>query len=128
MKVSEAALKYYPGGEPDPKERVLRYLEEHGDEVFTYRDEGLLRALDMKASTLSWVLWWLYQNDYIGRETVGRRVMFGSRGAIAELRRKLGREKIDAFARARANAERIRVRAGKVGALELLDAVREGEG
>lgn len=125
MRVREAAQKYFPTPVSDLKARVLDYLEQHEDEVFTYRDDTLLKALDVKQSTLSWVLWWLYQNRYIDREEVGRRMFFGAYKAIAELRRTLGRDKADAFARAKANAERIRARAGDIGVVELLDAVRE---
>ncbi len=126
MRIAEAARKYSPGPLTDLKTRVIEHFDAHPGEVFTYRDEALLAALDAKASTLRWVLWWLYQNRHIDREEVGRRVFFGSFAAIAAFRSGLKGDKAgDAFARARANAERIRAREGDIGVLELLDAVRE---
>lgn len=103
---------------------MLQHLEEHSDEVFPFRDEHLVRSLGVKPSALGWTLWWLHQNGYIDKQEVDGRVYFGSRRAIADLRRRLGLTKEDPFQRARANRDRIWARAGNIDVLELLDAVR----
>jgi DNA-binding IclR family transcriptional regulator len=103
---------------------VLRFLEEHPDDVFPYRDQQLARSLEMKVSALSFTLWDLHRQGLIDKQEVDDRVYFGSRRAISELRSRLGLTKQDPFQRARANAERIRARTGNIDVLELLDAVR----
>lgn len=106
------------------KAKVLRHFEEHSDQVFPYRDEELAHALNVKTSALSFTLWGLYREGLIDRETADGKVYFGSRHAVAELRRRLGLTKEDPFQKARDNAERIRAREGNVNTLELLDTVR----
>lgn len=124
MKVTELARRG-PGSALSPLQaRILEYLEAHGDEAFPYRDEQLTRSLGVKPSALGWTLWWLHQNGYIDREEVAGKVYFGSRRAIANLRRRLGLTKPDPFQRARANAERIRATTGNIDVVELLDAIR----
>lgn len=124
MKVAELAKQHARSPLPPLAAKVLEYLDKHSDEVFPYRDEGLIHALGIKASALSWTLWWLHQNELIDKEEVGGKVYFGSRRAITDLRGRLGLTKLNPFERARANAERIRARIGNINTLELLDAVR----
>lgn len=123
MKVAELASSRRGSLSP-LKMKVLQYLEEHEDEVFPNYDRDLARSLGLKVSALNWTLWWLHRNGFIDREEAGGKLYFGSRGAVADLRRRLGLTKRDPFQRARANAERIRARTGNVSVLELLDAVR----
>lgn len=124
MKVAEL-VRSRRGSRLSPlKMRVVQYLEEHEDEVFPYYDRELARSLGVKLSALSWTLWWLYRNGLIDREEADGKLYFGSRRAVADLRRRLGLTKQDPFQRARANAERIRARTGNFSVLELLDAVR----
>jgi len=123
MKVAELA-RSRRGSLSPLKMKVLQHLEEHEDEVFPNYDRDLARSLDVKVSALNWTLWWLHHNGFIDREEADGKLYFGSRRAVADLRRRLGLTKQDPFQRARANAERIRVRTGNVSVLELLDAVR----
>lgn len=106
------------------KEKILRYLQEREDEVFSYRDEKLTRDLGIKPSAQSFPLWSLANEGLIDKEEVGGRVYFGSHRAVAALRRRLGIEALDPFALVLANAERIRSRLGVLSAAELLDEVR----
>ena len=110
------------------KRKVLRYLEEHSDEVFTYRDLQIARELDLKPSAQGFTLWVLHRDGLIDKEEVNGKVYFGSRRAISELRRRLGLEKSDPFERAKANADRIRRRSGNVSVTDLLYGVRESAG
>jgi len=125
MKVTELA-KHRRGSSLSPlKAKVLRYLEEHGDEVFPYRDGRLARALGVKLSALNFTLWVLHRDGLIDKQEVDGKVYFGSLSAIADLRAKLGIEPPrDPFERARVNLERIRSRVGDVDTTALLDAVR----
>jgi len=125
MKVTELA-KHHRGSTLSPlKAKVLRYLEEHGDEVFPYRDGRLARALGVKLSALNFTLWVLHRDGLIGKQEVNGKVYFGSLSAAAELRAKLGIEAPrDPFERARVNLEHIRSQVGNINTLELLDAVR----
>lgn len=124
MKVSALASRPRQGPLPPLAARVLQHLEAHPDEVYSYRDESLARSLDVKVTALNWTLWWLHRHGFIDREKVDGRIYFGCRRAVAELCRRLGIERSDPFQRARANAERIRLRVGNVGSLEFLDALR----
>lgn len=124
MKVANVVRQRRGTALPPLKAKALRYLEEHSDEVFPYRDENLCRALGIGPSALHWTLWWLHRNGFIEKEKVDGRVYFGSRRAIANLRRRLGVAKPDGFQRAKANAARIRSRVGNIDVLELIDAVR----
>lgn len=124
MKVSVLLGQRSKGPLPPVPAQVLDYLEAHPDEVYPYRDQRLARSLGIKVSALNWTLWGLHQRGLIDREKVGRRIYFGSRRAITDLRRRLGIERPDPFQRARANAERIRARVGNIDTRELLDAVR----
>jgi Mn-dependent DtxR family transcriptional regulator len=124
VKVSEISRREGQGPISPLKAKVLRFLEEHPEEVFPYRDEQLARSLGVKVSALSFTLWDLHRQGLIDKEQVDGRVYFGSRQAIRELRSRLGLTIEDPFERARANAERIRARTGNIDVLELLDAVR----
>ena len=107
------------------KRKVLRYMEDHDDEVFAYRDLQLARELELKPSAQGFTLWALHRDGFIDKEEVDGKVYFGSRRAIGELRRRLGLEKRDPFERAKTNAERIRQRTGNFSVAELLRAVRD---
>jgi hypothetical protein len=106
------------------KARILRYLQEHEDEVFSYRDEKLAKDLGVKISALSYPLWSLHSEGLIEREKLGGRVYFGSHKAVAALRKRLGMASLDPFARALANRGVIQARTGVLSAVELLDEVR----
>jgi hypothetical protein len=109
------------------KAKVLRFLEEHPDEVFPYRDRQLAASLGIKVSALSFTLWTLHREGLIDKQEVNGRVCFGSRRAITELRNRLGLTKQDPWERARVNRDRIWARTGNIDVLELLDAVRGRE-
>ncbi|HVP04231.1 MAG TPA: hypothetical protein VMT90_01005 [Dehalococcoidia bacterium] len=124
MKVTDIARRN-EGSDLSPlKARVAAYLEQHADEVYPYRDERLAKALGIKPSALNFTLWALQRDGVIDKEKVGRKVYFGCRTAIADLRKRLGHGRRDPLERARANAARIEQRSGRVDAIELLDAVR----
>ena len=106
------------------KSKVMRFLEEHSDEVFAYRDRQLAASLGVKLSALSFTLWMLHREGLIAKQEVDGRVYFGSKQAITDLRRRLGLTKEDPWERARANRDRIWARTGNIDVLELLDAVR----
>ena len=123
MKVAEVARRRRSGLSP-LKARVLEQLEAHADEVYGYRDEQLARGLGVKVSALSFTLWALHHDGLIDKEEVGGKVYFGSRAAIAELRKRLGQKEDDPFRRARLLREQIFRRTGNIDVIELLDAVR----
>lgn len=125
MKIADLASRRHRGGLSPLKTRVLQYLQNHSDEVFSYRDERLAKHLSMKVSAFSFTLWALHRDGLIEKQEVDRKVYFGSARAIADLRAKLGiAPPEEPFGRARANLERIRARVGNINTRELLDAVR----
>ena len=90
-KVTEVLGKYKL---PPLQQKVITYLQGHKDEVFSYMDKGELSQLIKHSGSPSGVgfaLWALDQRGLIDRERLGRRVYFGSKEAIAELR-KTGRK------------------------------------
>lgn len=123
MKIHDAVSRRRSSA-PPLRDRVLRYLNEHADEVFTYRDEQLVESLSVKPSGLSFTLWTLHRDGLIDKEEIDGKVFFGTRAAIAELRSQAGRPEDDPWERARRNMEAIRARAGNIDVLELLDEVR----
>ena len=106
------------------KERVLRFLDAHPDEVFSYRDEQLWRELGVKASALSFTLWSLEREGLIEKQKVSGKMYFGTPAAVADVRRRLGLTKEDPLDRARALRDRIWARTGDIDVVELLDSVR----
>jgi hypothetical protein len=124
VKVEQVARRKGRGSLSPLKSNVLRFLEEHSDEVFSYRDQQLARSLGVKLSALSFTLWELHRQALIDKEQVNGKVYFGCRRAIAELRSRLGLTRQDPWERARANRDRIWARTGNIDVLELLDAVR----
>jgi hypothetical protein len=124
VKVAQLARHEGQGPLSPLKSKVLRFLEEHSDEVFSYRDQQLARSLGVKLSALSFTLWALHRERLIEKQEVSGKVYFGSRRAITELRSRLGLTKQDPWERARANRDRIWARTGNIDVLELLDAVR----
>ena len=124
MKVADVARRTKGSALSPMKARVAAYLEEHSDEVYPYRDDRLAKALGVKQSALNFTLWALQRDGVIDKEKVGSKVFFGSRAAISDLRRQLGQDKHGPFERARANAQKIEQRAGRIDVVELLDAVR----
>lgn len=72
------------------QQRVLSYLQEHSDEVFSYTDSAELgRLIDHQGSErgVAFSLWALNKKELIEKERIGRRVYFGSKGAITYLRK-----------------------------------------
>ncbi len=125
MKVTELAKRHRGGSLSPLKAKVLRYLEEHRDEVFPYRAGSVAQSLGVKLSALNFTLWALHRDGLIGKQEIDGKVYFGSLKAIADLRAKLGiAEPQEPFGRARANLERIRARVGNINTMDLLDAVR----
>jgi hypothetical protein len=106
------------------RERVLQHLEARSDEVFSYRDDALAKAVGAKVSAVSFTLWALHRDGLIAKEEANGKVFFGSRRAIDQLREQLGLQPVDPFERARANRARISRRVGSIDVIELLDAVR----
>jgi hypothetical protein len=123
VKVSELTKERRAGLSP-LKQRVLRFLEAHPHEVFSYRDRELAGKLGVKASALSFTLWGLERDGAIEKVDVDKRTYFGSRAAVQALRGRLGLIKPDPFDQARAFRDRIWARTGDVDVIELLDAVR----
>ena len=123
MKVTELARRQ-SRGLASLREKVLQYLEDHADEVFSYRDEQLAGALGVKISALSFTLWALHRDGLIDKAQANGKTYFGSRRAVAELGRRLGFTRQDPFERAATLRERISARTGGVDVIELLDGVR----
>ena len=109
---------------PPLQQKVLKYLDEHVDDVFEYRDGQLTREVGGKPSSVGFSLWALHKRGLIDKETVSGKVYFGSREAIGKLRSGLGMTQREAFEDAVSNAEKIRERIGNVGSLEILDELR----
>jgi len=71
--------------------KILNYLKEHPDEVFTYYDDAFANAFpDVNRNSIDWVLWNLARKGKIGKVKIGRRVYFGSHEAIKHLNENLG--------------------------------------
>jgi hypothetical protein len=127
MKV-DAVLERSGGRKLSPLQRkVLEYVEEHKDEVFSYRDADLARDLSLKVSAVGFTLWSLHQRDLIAKAKVGGKVYFGSLGAVDQLERRASEPpQEDWFERANRIREEIFRKHGYIDVLELLDEVREG--
>jgi hypothetical protein len=123
MKIS-AASKF--ARRTNVQDRLLDFLNSHPDEVYTYRDESIVKALGLKESTLSFALWALVEKGLADKEDVNGKTLIGSREAVARLRREVRREESDALDEAWANLRRIRARVGNIDTLALLDEVRGG--
>lgn len=137
MRIAEVVAEERRPHLPPLQARVLRYLEEHSAEVFPYRDAAICEALGIKPGALGFTLWALHQGGHIGSEHVGRRVYFGSHGAIRALREGRGMPPAkghrrrsrsvspgDPFERARELRDRIYAREGNIDVIALLDEVR----
>jgi hypothetical protein len=111
---------------PPLQRKTLAFLEEHPDEVFAYRDQKLIEAMGCKASAMGFTLWALHKAGLIEKETVAGKAYFGSREAIASLRKGLGVDHT-AFERAYQNLLKIRERVGNLDNIAALDAVRSGD-
>ena len=123
VKVSELTKEKRASRSP-LQERVLRFLEAHPTEVFTYRDQELARELGVKRSALSFTLWALERDGTIEKADIDKRTYFGSKAAVQALRERLGLIKPDPFDQARAFRDLIWARTGDIDVIELLDAVR----
>jgi len=124
VKIGEVAKRHRHPYLSELKAKVLAYLEQHPDEVFTYRDQALAKEVGAKPSAVAWTLWWLHRQGLIARAEVDARVYFGTRGAIAALRRRLGVTADDVMAQVDELRERIRARVGNIDVVALLDEVR----
>jgi hypothetical protein len=121
MKISEAVARHKRSS-PSVKDRVLAYVTNHADEVFTYRDEELLRAVGSSRAGLGFALWSLHKDSAIERYEHEGRAFFGTPGAVSQMRERL--EQDDPWERARLLRQRIFERHGPINTLELLDEVR----
>ncbi len=121
MKISEAVARH-KRSTPTVKERVLAYITGHADEIFTYRDEELLRAVGSSRAGLGFALWSLDKDGAIERYEHDGRAFFGTHGAVSQMRERLDQD--DPWERARLLAKRIFERHGPINTLELLDEVR----
>ena len=87
-KISEVLNEYQL---PPLQQKVYGYLQEHKDEVFSYMDSVELGKLVKHTGSqrgIAFSLWDLNQKGLIEKERLGRRVYFGSKEAIAELRKR----------------------------------------
>jgi len=76
---------------PPLQQKVLDYLQSHNDEIFSYTDAIDLGRLVKHAGSVRGILFSLNaleQKGLIYKERLGRRVYFGSKQAIEELRGK----------------------------------------
>lgn len=79
---------------PPLQQKIYSYLQGHKDEVFSYVDSVELGELVKHNGShrgVAFSLWALNQKGLIPKERVGRRVYFGSKAAIADLKRKKGK-------------------------------------
>jgi predicted transcriptional regulator len=76
---------------PPLQQRVLSYFQEHKDEIFSYMDaKELAKLIKHNGSPrgVAFALWALDKKGVVDKERVGKRVYFGSKEAITELRKK----------------------------------------
>jgi hypothetical protein len=121
MKISDAVSG---GKRPPPalKERVLAYISERPDEVFTYRDQDLQEAVGASRAGLGFALWSLQKEGRIEKLEHEGRAFFGTSAAVAQMRQSI--EEHDPWERARLLSKRIFDQHGPIRALDLLDDVR----
>lgn len=120
MKIGDAVARHNRS-RPSVRDRVLAYVTEHPDEVFSYRDEELLSAVGTNKTGLNFALWSLGKSGAIDMYRVDSRVYFGTSQAIGRLKSSLGS---DWIRRGSENARRIFERVGYINTRELLDEVR----
>ena len=121
MKISDAVTRH-KRSTPSVKDRVLAHVTGHHDEVFTYRDEDLQRAVGSSRAGLGFALWSLHKAGAIERYEHEGRAFFGTAAAISQMRESL--EQDDPWDRARLLSRRIFERHGGINSIELLDKVR----
>jgi hypothetical protein len=121
MKISDAVARHRRST-PSVKKRVLTYIVERPDEVFTYRDEDLQRAVGSSRAGLGFALWSLNKDGAIERYEHEGRAFFGTSAAVSQMQEHLQED--DPWERARALSRRIFQRHGPINAIELLDEVR----
>lgn len=74
---------------PGLQRMMVDYLNNHDDEVFCFRDAPeLCKLIDHRGSakSVAFYLWVLSHHGHIDKMRVGRRVYFGSKKAISELK------------------------------------------
>jgi hypothetical protein len=126
MKISAVVELSQRGKLPPMQKKALDYMDARPDEVFGYRDAGLIRVLGGNAAAAGFTLWSLHTKGLIDKEKSGGKVYFGSKAAIAELRKIQGLNATNPFQAARENRERIREESGEIDAQQILDDIREG--
>jgi hypothetical protein len=91
MKVDEVVRKYENKKHEAIIIRVLKYLQEHPDEVFRYDGEDLQKAFpNDKIESLNYSLWRLEKDKKISKYKISPKVAyFGSNEAIDNLKKKL---------------------------------------
>ena len=88
MKISDVVTNARKKSLTPMQERVLEHLKRHHDEVFSYRDLELAKALGMKQSALGFTLWGLAHKGLIKSFKVDK-IYFGWNTAIDELERQV---------------------------------------
>jgi hypothetical protein len=111
---------------PPQQRKVLTYLEQHPDEVFTARDEILVERFHAQPSGIAHSLWALHKTGLLDKEIVSGRLYYGSPEAISWLRMRRSKpDQEEVYRRIDENRERIRAEAGgNVGSLEILEELR----
>ena len=88
MRISEVVANSRKKSITPMQEKVLQYLKQHHDEVFSYRDPELAKMLGIKQSALGFTLWGLERKGHIKSLKVDR-LYFGWASAIDELERQV---------------------------------------
>ncbi len=76
---------------PPLQQKIYAYLQQHKDEVYSYMDaEELSNLIKHNGSPrgVAFALWALDKKGMLDKERMGRRVYFGSREAIKQIRDK----------------------------------------
>lgn len=88
MRISEVVANSRKKAITPMEQQVLDYMKKHPDEVFSYRDPELAKALGLKQSALGFTLWGLKQKGLIKSFKVDK-TYFGWATAVDELERQV---------------------------------------
>jgi transcription initiation factor IIE alpha subunit len=115
------------------RRRVLKYMEDHPDEVFSQHDNTLANRLGYHPNTVGVAIWELYRRGLIERERARKKYYYGTHAAVEALRRRLDPLSESKTKRQRALErideirESIRAREGRIDTRELLEVSRRAE-